>query len=238
MATIQVDDREEARTLTQVLCDKYGYVIEHRRLELADYHLPGGTLVERKTMQDFALSVIDGRLFSQAYRLATSQARCILILEGLGRNSVALSQKAFRGALISLAQTYGLPVLRTLNECDTGWCMNRLIKQKQVAGLKYGPSPSGRAKRQITRRLHVLRALPGIGPRLAASLYDHFGSINTIANSTIPELAEAPGIGRERARDIFDTMHEQPGIYRTTSPSNADIPVRKPESSRPIHLSE
>lgn len=213
MKTIRVDDREDARTVTHVLCETYGYALEHCRLELGDYQLPGGTVLERKTLPDFALSIVDGRLFSQAYRLVTSQARCIMILEGIGSTPTCVSRNAFRGALISLAQTYGLPVLRTLNECDTAWCMNRLVQQKEVVGMKYGPLGSRKSKRCITRRLHVLRSLPGIGPRLATSLFDRFGSVCAVANSSVTELAEVSGIGLARAREIHETLHESRAAY-------------------------
>ncbi|MCF7854402.1 MAG: hypothetical protein K9N51_06360 [Candidatus Pacebacteria bacterium] len=216
MTTISVDDREQTTVLRQVLMGKYRYTINTCRLELGDYHLPGGTLLERKTLHDFCLSIIDGRLFSQAYRLVTSDELSILVLEGTPIGKLPVSNRAFRGALVSLAQTYRLPVLRTLNECDTAWCIDRLVRQKEVLGTKRGPAVSGNARRPLTRRLHVLRALPGIGPRLAGNLFDHFGSVSSVANATPLDLAQTPGIGAERASVIYDTLHEQPGKYVTS----------------------
>jgi ERCC4-type nuclease len=40
---------------------------------------------ERKTLKDFARSIVDGRLFRQAIRLANSKYKSVLILEGTGK---------------------------------------------------------------------------------------------------------------------------------------------------------
>ena len=216
MDTIRIDDRENAPSLCHVLQEKYHYDVDRCRLPLGDYLLPGGTLLERKTLKDFCVSIIDGRLFSQAYRLASSETFGIVILEGTQAGELTVSHNAFRGALVSLAQTYRIPVLRTLNECDTAWCIDRLAQQKEVLGTKRGPAVSSKARRPLTRRLHVLRALPGIGPRLAGSLLNHFGSVSSVANATPGDLARTPGIGSERAGAIYDTLHEQPGRYVTS----------------------
>ncbi len=64
--------------------------------------------------------------------------------------------------------------------------------------LQWCPRFEGNARRQ--------RALlgNGIGPKNAATLIEHFGSIRHIANAGYEELMKCPGIGPERAISIME----------------------------------
>ncbi|HSN57574.1 MAG TPA: ERCC4 domain-containing protein, partial [Candidatus Sulfomarinibacteraceae bacterium] len=80
---IAIDDRERGSGVIEALRDHPDVELTVRRLELGDYLIDRTLVVERKTLSDFALSVVDGRLFTQASRLArTSRARPCFILEG------------------------------------------------------------------------------------------------------------------------------------------------------------
>jgi ERCC4-type nuclease len=54
--------------------------MEH--LTVGDYDIAGGITVERKTYADFATSLVDGRLFTQAAILARCPHRPVILLEG------------------------------------------------------------------------------------------------------------------------------------------------------------
>ena len=71
-ARIVVDDRERFAGVTEALWSRPGISVAVRRLQLGDYQVADSLVVERKTLADFALSVRDGRLFSQVSRLARS----------------------------------------------------------------------------------------------------------------------------------------------------------------------
>ena len=79
---IIADDREQKSDVIQFLS-----VIEHvnvsiRRLSIGDYRIDNRLIVERKTLRDFATSIIDGRLFKQTICLANSNLMGVLIIEG------------------------------------------------------------------------------------------------------------------------------------------------------------
>ena len=80
--TVIIDHRENAEVLTNGLRAIYHVDIAIEQLELGDYKIFPDTLVERKTIDDFCLSIIDGRLFKQAYRLAHYTQNPVLLLEG------------------------------------------------------------------------------------------------------------------------------------------------------------
>jgi excinuclease ABC subunit C len=51
-----------------------------------------------------------------------------------------------------------------------------------------------------------LLRIPGIGPKLARTLWDHFGSIAAMANADTAALAAIPGIGPRLAAKLADSL--------------------------------
>jgi Fanconi anemia group M protein len=79
---ITADDRECKSGVIKALGKIENVDVDIRRLSLGDYQIGDRVIVERKTLKDFAISIIDGRLFKQAIRLANSSFIGVLILEG------------------------------------------------------------------------------------------------------------------------------------------------------------
>ena len=78
---IVVDHRERSSQLVEKL-SKLGAVIEFRSLKVGDYVASDNVAIERKTIDDFAVSIIDRRLFEQTRALKEAYGRPILLLEG------------------------------------------------------------------------------------------------------------------------------------------------------------
>jgi ERCC4-type nuclease len=112
---VVVDDRERPSGVVPEL-EKLGRVvvkIEH--LSLGDYCIDGAVLIERKTAADFAQSLIDGRLFSQAVRMANSSLRSAYILEGSSAewSGLGVSRESLQGALVTLMLIFDVPLFRS-----------------------------------------------------------------------------------------------------------------------------
>ena len=106
---IAIDDRERSSGVADALSRRPGVNLTTRRLSLGDYEVDKNLIVERKTLADFAVSVLDGRLFRQAARLARNpEVRTCLILEGTPERypRLAISTSAFQGALITVTLVY------------------------------------------------------------------------------------------------------------------------------------
>lgn len=210
MKKIDVDFREKAETLINILKSAYEIEINTTALKFGDYFIPPDTVVERKTTCDFLVSIIDGRLFNQSYRLAEYCKRPIMLIEGetfFDEKYPNVSKEAIKGALITIAQTFYIPVLRTTSESDTAWCINQLYEHRQRIGENSGPLLSHKARRIDTQKIRVLRALPGIGLKSAKNLLHHFGSIKNIVNASEKELLDTSGIGKKTARKIQDVLN-------------------------------
>ena len=76
------DDRERKSCVIESLLDIENVDVDVQRLPLGDYQIDSRVIVERKTLYDFAVSIIDGRLFKQMLCLANASSKGVLVLEG------------------------------------------------------------------------------------------------------------------------------------------------------------
>lgn len=207
---ILADDREREAGVIAALRQLDGVAVTVQRLPLGDYQAGGTLIVERKTLADFAISIVDGRLFSQAKRLAATPRRSLLIIEGTSADlaACALRREAMQGALISLSLVFGIPVLRSLAPDETARLIVYAARQLRAAvqgGVqRHGYRPRGQRKRQ----LYLLQGLPGIGPARAERLLDKFGTVRGICNADPDQLTEVPGIGRRTAAAMERIIRE------------------------------
>ncbi len=201
---VVIDDREPDR-VRRHLERLPGVFIEVRRLALGDYLVDERLLVERKTVDDLAASVCDGRLFRQARRLAAhrSQAVCF-VLEGTSRGAerIGVSREALQGAVISLTLVFGVPLLRSRDSDETARLL--VYAGGQVArAAAVSAHRSGRKVGASERiRMRMLQAIPGIGPLRARALLACFGGIPALVSATVDEIAAADGIGRMTAARV------------------------------------
>ncbi len=211
--TIEVDCRENADDLLAVLTERYEFDIIVKQLKIGDYLIHPDTLVERKTTKDFAVSIIDGRLFNQAYRLTELAENSIIIIEGESFAEAGLPIHSVKGALISLAQTYRVPVLRTRNYEDTAWHFNQLSLQRDRIGSGRGAKRGYKPKRLDNQKKAVLKSLPGIGEKTAVALLEKFGGVADVFAAKRDELLAVPGIGHKTVDKIKDILKEEHERY-------------------------
>lgn len=111
--TVIADDREAGADVVAHLRARPDCEVIIRRLRLGDYHIAGRLLVERKCWPDLVASIVDGRLFRQACRLAASPLHTVVLLEGSEDIAEsAMAREAIQGALISDRQRRWIDVIR------------------------------------------------------------------------------------------------------------------------------
>ena len=160
-----VDDRESKSEVIKFLSETKNVSVDIKRLSLGDYFVDNRLIFERKTLNDFALSIIDGRLFSQAIRLVSSKYNSVLILEGTGKEltETGIRREAMQGALITVSIVLGVPVLRSKSPYESAHLI--LYTARQVKSFargavqRHGSRPKGKRKKQ----LFILQGLPGVG---------------------------------------------------------------------------
>jgi Fanconi anemia group M protein len=206
---VTVDDRERRSPVPDLLARAPGVSVRWTRLEAGDYALGNGIVVERKTARGFLLSLTGGHLFAQTKALKHAAERAVMILEGgsLYETGIRIDPAAIRGALVSLAAVWYLPVLRAGGPAETVALLLALARQMRRGALR-GPwcRPGFRARRPDLRKSFILQGLPRVGPALAARLLERFGSVRAVVGATEDELREVRGIGAGRAQAIRDSL--------------------------------
>lgn len=208
---ITADDRECKSKVIISLSEIENVDICIRRLPVGDYQINRRVMVERKTLKDFAISIVDGRLFRQMIRQANSTSQGVLILEGTAADTADLkiARASMQGALITVSLILGIPVLRSKNPSETARLMvyiGRQLESITRGGMqRHGYRPQGNRKRQ----LFILQGLPGIGPEKAGRLLDHFGSVEAAISAGSDELQTVDGIGKSIADRIRWVVSEE-----------------------------
>ena len=212
---IIIDDRERSQTIHQALIAMEGVSCERQRLAIGDFQVDGRFLFERKTLPDFAVSVIDGRLFKQMTQLAMSPLNGVLVLEGTSRDlkPSGVRREALQGALITTSLILGIPVLRAFNADETARLMVYTARQVRFAATGGLPRSGYRPKGKRKQQLHILQSLPGVGPARAARLLARFGSVRNVLNASFENLISVEGIGSETARNINWAVREPQAAY-------------------------
>ena len=204
---LRVDPSERHSALLELArqCDAFDIRMEH--LTVGDYCIDRGIVVERKTHADFALSLVDGRLFPQAARLARCPHRPVILLEGPRPARMPdVHPHALKGAMVSLAVTWRLPVLCARDPEDS-------LRILRFLGDQLGTSDDGvlkrydrKPKRLASRKLYILQGLPSVGPALAHRLLLAFGCVERVLTADEEALMRVRGIGREKAARIRQVM--------------------------------
>lgn len=220
-ARVVCDDREPDEVVA-CLRRRDDVVVSVRRLAVGDYLVDERVVVERKTVADLAFSLADGRLFAQAVKLAErAPGRALLVLEGDGatlQEVSGVSRESIQGALVSLAVSYGLPILRARDAAETAHLLRCAALQVRRESRSSFHRPGYRPKRLRARQSFVLQGLPGIGPERALALLDAFGSVAAVFAASEDALADVPGIGPLTASRIHRVIHASvPPVLYTAS---------------------
>ncbi len=212
---IIADDREHKSEVIKSLMGIENVEVCIQRLAIGDYQVDNRVIVERKTLKDFAISIIDGRLFKQMIRLANSNFMGVLILEGTAIDTVDLgmTRAAMQGALITVSLILGIPVLRSKDTSETAKLIVFIARQiESMAGggmQRHGYRPKTKRKRQ----LFILQGLPGVGPEKAERLLARFGSVEAAISASSNELQAVDGIGKNIADKIKLAVSEEMKPY-------------------------
>ncbi|HDQ16327.1 MAG TPA: hypothetical protein ENN45_04645, partial [Bacteroidetes bacterium] len=206
--TVLVDYREYRSNVVKNLVAR-GINIEPKQLDTGDYVLSSRIGVERKNVDDFLQSLIDGNLFKQVSRLRDAYSRPILILEGENlftkRN---ISHNAIYGSLASISVDYGISVMNTKNAMETADLLGVIAKREQKENKKIVAVRGEKHQMSLEERQQFLiEGLPNVSGVIAKRLLDHFGSIRAIVNASEKELQEVEGVGKTIASEIVRLLN-------------------------------
>jgi Fanconi anemia group M protein len=223
---IVADYREkESKIINELI--KLGAKINFANLPVGDYLLSERLVVERKTFEDFANSIIDKRLFEQASYLRKYYEKPIIIIEGKGPIIRDISIEAIRGAMISLILDYGVPILMAENTEEAAKFIIALAKREGKKEELKTISLKDRRRKPKTLdevREYVVASLPMIELKTAKKLLSFFGSIEKIFTASERALMMVDGIGPKKAKLIKTIVS---GKYGSKSSSDVFSPLNQ-----------
>lgn len=213
---ITVDSRE-SRCNVPTWLNRFGFQTEIAELPVGDYRIGDDLAIERKDANDFALSVMDGRLFGQAELLASTFQHTAVIVEGdLADIYSRIEPEALAGALSSLVIFFRIPVITVRNEEATARLIGRLGKHA-TEGLGYEIAlRAGKPKHDGGLAQYLVEGLPGVGAETARRLIQHFGSASRVFGASKDELQQVRGIGAKTASGIRSALEYTPTSFRST----------------------
>ncbi len=203
---VVIDSREQNSRVVSELARK-GIKIRTTQLSTGDYLISEDTAIERKSVDDFLTSLMDGRLFSQAKALSKEYQNPIMIIEGEGLNHRRnIDERAIYGALASLATDFRIPVMMAKDEKETASLTYALLSRKGKTKRTTSLRKDKISMSDMDTKKFVLEGLPNISGTLADRLLEHFGSLREVFNADEEELTKVKGIGAKTAKRIVDVL--------------------------------
>lgn len=199
-AVIAVDAREDS--LFCELLESHGAEVQVSTLPVGDFICSDRTVIERKSRADFESSVIDGRLFDQLSRLSSSYSRVILVVEGTESPGM-LQKPSLLGAYSSVLTDYGAALFFTRSPESTAELIYAIAKHEQLMekrSLRISGKPKGRTLPQ--NQLAIVEMLPLVGPKMARTLLENFGTIENLFQASEEDLLKIEGLGKKKAKAI------------------------------------
>lgn len=204
-------DHRESRSLVMRFLSQKDLTVEPQQLQVGDYIISSRIGIERKTVDDFLTSLIDGKLFIQMKNLRATYSRPLLIVEGDGlltkRN---ISHNAIFGSIVSIIVDFGIPIVTTRTPKETADFLFVMTQREQKEGDRAVALRGQKTARTISEQQQFLiEGLPNVSGILAQRLLQHFGSIRSLANATEDDLCQVNGIGKNIALDILKILNAE-----------------------------
>ena len=223
---IIVDTREPEKIIK--LLKDLGLEVVRKQLEVADYLIRATSKegiaheipIERKTIQDFAQSIIDGRLWKQTYMMSIEYPISYMVIVGY-INEVLMERLIHRHALIGALCSISIKrapsgcrgvIIPIILETDYDFALfvYNLHKRAEEGDFDRLPLPKVRKKSNYKEALIAMYScIPGVGEELAKHLAERFPNLELLLRATPTILMTIPGIGKMKARKIYEFLHKK-----------------------------
>ncbi|MEM3396505.1 MAG: helicase-related protein [Thermoplasmata archaeon] len=205
-----VVDRREFRSEIPRALSKMGVHVIFRTLDVGDYLISDEVVVERKTVEDFVNSILDGRIFEQAKALSDSNAHPLIVVEGKWNGYTRnVSVSAVYGAICALGIDFRIPVVNFETSEETASFLHQLIKRvnngSRLPKIRFEKKPRSMAELQE----YLVAGLPDVSTVISRRLLEHFRTPKKVFNATVDELMEVKGLGDGKAREIYEVLNQE-----------------------------
>jgi ERCC4-type nuclease len=174
---------------------------------------------QRKTLPDLQASLLDGRLYLELSQLQASGGISygfLIIEDPLARTSDGsllngtLTIDQLRSIIVKFAAS-GIGLLPSTNISDTARLLQSVGRYIESDGFDTIRRPKQLRNAwgtidSTSFSLWLLQSFPGIGPKNAKAIHDHFGTVPIAWTVTASELQAIPGIGKKMAETLIKAL--------------------------------
>jgi DNA excision repair protein ERCC-4/Fanconi anemia group M protein len=163
--------------------------------------------VERKTVYDLHLSIMNGRFWHQMRKIRSAGNSPCLVIEGVSVFAGPVRNNGIRGACLAVSD-FGIAIICTQDAHDTAAWLHRLAIRRRE-----GPPPARplHAYRPRSPRISpgeaALAAAPDVSVVTARKVLATFGSLRQVCEASVDDLQSVPGVGIKRATAIVALIH-------------------------------
>jgi Fanconi anemia group M protein len=209
---VVADSRELGALVTRELA-KLGVLVKSETLQVGDFILSDRVVVERKEVDDFASSIIDGRLFQQAVNLKNAYPKPIIVVEGETPTGTGrVRPEAIMGAYASILIDYGIPIVWTQKPSETAQLMFAILRREQVQERRAPRIMTVNKPNTLQQQQEfIISSLPNIDNTRAKKLLATFHNPERVFQASKEELMNVPGIGErisEEVRRVLTTNYK------------------------------
>jgi Fanconi anemia group M protein len=205
---VYVDVRESLLLVEEL--KRLGCRVNIKKLSIGDYVVSSDIVIERKTVDDFVKSIIDGRLFKQLAAMCEEYRRPILIIEGDRRKAVGIGIASIFGALASVVSDFQVTIFMSSGGDETCQLIFHISRREQIEQKKDIRVRSGRKPISAKNaKMYVVSGLPGVSNILAERFLHTFKSIENTFTANTEELMKVEGVGEKLAQRIRSLLSEE-----------------------------
>lgn len=188
----------------RIALQRLGVPTDVRRLAVGDY-IAGAAIVERKSVRDLHLSIIEKRFWPQIGRLSRATRHPYLLVEGTDLDAGPLRPASVRGAILAV-QELGIGLIRAEGPEDSALWLEILAgrnRPRRRSARVFASSASSPPEA-------MLAAVPGISVVTARALLNHFGSTAAVLGADPSEWLSIRGVGPKRSQALTDMLAASP----------------------------
>ncbi len=132
---IVCDDREP-KIMDMIASTVGGVRFDRKRLLTGDYIL-GDVCIERKTINDFASSIIDGRLANQIEKMKSQfKFNYVLVSGSIKKRTSNIHEHCILGKMASIVVKYGVPIVSVDDDFQLVYLMKRIFEKHKEKNKK------------------------------------------------------------------------------------------------------
>lgn len=175
---------------------------------------------QRKTLPDLVASVQDGRLYYELNQLNASATVSVAYLCVESTFSLSIGSDHYIEANISVGTLrsiiakfhhFGVGFFPTTGPVDTVHCamsVARYISSGRIGAIHRAKQTSNEWGQSNAKSygIFLLQSFPGVGPKVAESIYDYFNGVPIQWAVNAGELAMVPGLGRKTAEKLIAAL--------------------------------